>query len=85
MENTNPRKIDGLTLMAGLAAPPLSMVAKRAGEKTRRFRMVKKAPDVMFVPSVTVLALFSVKLIRNAIRKHADEVDEKRKKTSFVS
>ncbi|KAI8572415.1 hypothetical protein RHMOL_Rhmol01G0196400 [Rhododendron molle] len=57
-------KLDDATMIAGLVTPPAAMAAKRAGESVPQLRIIKSIPDVVFVPSATVLALVSVKLSR---------------------
>ena len=57
-------KLDDATMVTGLVTPPAAMAAKRAGESVPQLRMIKAIPDVIFVPSATVLALVSVKLSR---------------------
>ncbi|CAK9146191.1 unnamed protein product [Ilex paraguariensis] len=60
----NLSKLDDSTLITGLVTPPAAMAVKRAGESVPQLRMIKAIPDVLFVPSATVLALVSVKLSR---------------------
>ncbi|MFS8026765.1 hypothetical protein Hanom_Chr16g01490561 [Helianthus anomalus] len=55
-------KFDDSALIAGLVTPPAAMAAKRAGETLPQLKMIKVIPDVIFVPSATVLALISAKL-----------------------
>ncbi|VFQ75800.1 unnamed protein product [Cuscuta campestris] len=57
-------KMDDTTLITGLVTPPAAMAAKRAGESVPQLKLIKAVPDVLFVPSATVLALVSVKLSR---------------------
>ncbi|GFS35570.1 hypothetical protein Acr_00g0040710 [Actinidia rufa] len=57
-------KLDDATMVTGLVTPPAAMAAKRAGESVPQLRMIKAIPDIIFVPSATVLALVSVKLSR---------------------
>ncbi|KAL6964950.1 hypothetical protein U1Q18_036006, partial [Sarracenia purpurea var. burkii] len=57
-------KVDDTTLITGLVTPPAAMAAKRAGESVPQLSMIKFIPDVVFVPSATVIALISVKLSR---------------------
>ena len=80
LKNTKPGEIDNITLIVGLATPPFSMVAKRAGENVTPFKMIKNVPDALFVPTVTLLMLFSVKLIRKATEKYGEEAEYKEKK-----
>lgn len=60
----NLSKLDDSTIITGLVTPPAAMVAKRAGETVPQLKLIKAIPDVVFVPSATVLALISVKLSR---------------------
>ncbi|PWA68567.1 hypothetical protein CTI12_AA307460 [Artemisia annua] len=55
-------KIDDSILITGLVTPPAAMAAKRAGESLPQLKAIKVIPDVLFVPSATVLALISAKL-----------------------
>ncbi|KAM7508841.1 hypothetical protein LguiA_019294 [Lonicera macranthoides] len=65
----NLNKLDGSTLLTGLVTPPAAMAAKRAGESLPQLSLIKSIPDVIFVPSATVLALISVKLSRRVFRR----------------
>ncbi|KAJ8765677.1 hypothetical protein K2173_014799 [Erythroxylum novogranatense] len=60
-------RIDAYTMSIGMATPPAVMAAKRAGEKLPQLNMIKFIPDVIFVPSATVLALISAKLTRRML------------------
>ncbi|KAK9051588.1 hypothetical protein SSX86_028215 [Deinandra increscens subsp. villosa] len=55
-------KFDDSTLITGLVTPPAAMAAKRAGESLPQLSIIKVIPDVIFVPSATVLALITAKL-----------------------
>ncbi|KAK1424930.1 hypothetical protein QVD17_20271 [Tagetes erecta] len=55
-------KLDSATLITGMMTPPAAIAAKRASESLPQLKMVKVIPDVIFVPSATVLALISAKL-----------------------
>lgn len=57
-------KLDDTTVITGILTPPAAMAAKKAGENVPQLKMIKAVPDVIFVPSVTVLALMSAKLSR---------------------
>ncbi|KAF5201930.1 Calcium ion-binding protein [Thalictrum thalictroides] len=64
-------KLDDYTMIAGMATPPAAMALKRVGETVPQLSMIKVIPDVIFVPSATLLALISVKLTRRInLRKH---------------
>ncbi|PON70203.1 calcium ion-binding protein [Trema orientale] len=58
-------KIDSVTMFTGIAAPPAAMAAKRAAESVPQIKMIKNVPDVLFVPGMTVAALFFVKMSRS--------------------
>lgn len=67
----NVNKMDVPTVIAGVVTPPVAMAAKRAGENVPQLKMIKAVPDVLFVPSATVLALFSVKVGTRVIKSMA--------------
>ncbi|GFQ06542.1 hypothetical protein PHJA_002798200 [Phtheirospermum japonicum] len=60
----NLSKLDDSTLVTGIVTPPAAMAAKRAGESLPQLKLIKAIPDVIFVPSATIIALVSVKLSR---------------------
>lgn len=60
----NLSQLDDSTFYTGIITPPAAMVAKRAGESVPQLKLIKSIPDVIFVPSATVLALISVKISR---------------------
>lgn len=60
----NLSKLDDSTFYTGILTPPAAMAAKRAGESVPQLKLIKSIPDVIFVPSATVLALISVKISR---------------------
>ncbi|KAI5647485.1 hypothetical protein M9H77_33490 [Catharanthus roseus] len=66
----NLSKLDDSTLITGLVMPPAAMAAKRAGESVPQLKLIKSIPDVLFVPSATVLALISVKISRKMFLGH---------------
>ena len=68
--------------MVGVAAPPFSMVVKRAGENAHRFKMIKRVPDALFVPSFTLLSVVSVKLFRKAWKGITEEEKEEEEETN---
>lgn len=70
-EKVNLSKLDDSTLITGIVTPPAAMAAKRAGESLPQLKLIKAIPDVIFVPSATVLALVSVKLSRKMLRDAA--------------
>lgn len=67
MKRVNISKLDDFTLITGLVTPPAAMAAKRAGESVPQLKLIKALPDVIFVPSITVLALVSAKLSQKMI------------------
>ncbi|GAB4844291.1 hypothetical protein Ancab_037654 [Ancistrocladus abbreviatus] len=67
--NVGLSKLDDSTLITGLVTPPAAMVVKKAGENVPQLTIIKSIPDVVFVPSATVLALISVKLSRKIVQK----------------
>ncbi|KAK6162642.1 hypothetical protein DH2020_002483 [Rehmannia glutinosa] len=66
-KKVNLSKLDDSTLITGIVTPPAAMAAKRAGESVPQLKLIKAIPDVIFVPSATVLALVSVKLSRKIL------------------
>ncbi|KAL8495661.1 hypothetical protein ACS0TY_019683 [Phlomoides rotata] len=63
-KKVNLSKLDDSTLITGIVTPPAAMAAKRAGESIPQLKLIKTIPDVLFIPSATILALVSVKLSR---------------------
>ncbi|XP_028769138.1 uncharacterized protein LOC114726642 [Neltuma alba] len=61
-DKVNMRSVDKLMILTGLAAPPAAMAAKRAGESLPQLKIMKVVPDLVFVPSATLLALVGCKL-----------------------
>ncbi|KAL6499452.1 hypothetical protein OROHE_026115 [Orobanche hederae] len=57
-------RLDDSTLITGIVTPPAAMAAKRAGESLPQLKLIKTIPDVIFVPTATIVALVSVKLSR---------------------
>lgn len=57
-------KLDETSLVTGLVTPPAALAAKRAGESLPQLSIIKNIPDVIFVPTATILALISVKVSR---------------------
>lgn len=66
-KNVNLSKVDNTTIITGIVTPPVAMAAKKAGENVPQLKMIKAIPDVLFVPSATVLALMSVKISRRIL------------------
>ncbi|XP_054785308.1 uncharacterized protein LOC129291806 [Prosopis cineraria] len=62
VKNVKMKSADKLVMLAGLAAPPAAMAAKRAGESLPQLKIMKVVPDLLFVPSATLLALMGCKL-----------------------
>ena len=67
IKNVKLNKIDTTTMITGVLTPPVAMAAKRAGENVPQLKMIKAIPDVFFVPTATVVALFSVKISRRVL------------------
>ena len=67
-DKINSGKLDESTLIIGLATPPAAMAAKRAGENMPQLGFIKAIPDVIFVPSATILALVSAKLTKRMLQ-----------------
>jgi hypothetical protein len=67
-EKLNTGKLDDSTFIIGLATPPAAMAAKRAGENVPQLGFIKAIPDVIFVPSATILALVSAKLTKRMLQ-----------------
>lgn len=63
-KNVKLSRADNTTLFTGILTPPLAMAAKKAGENVPQLKLIKNVPDVLFVPSATVMALISVKVSR---------------------
>ncbi|CAN0917971.1 hypothetical protein LINGRAHAP2_LOCUS30597 [Linum grandiflorum] len=57
-------RLDDSTMVTGIVTPPAAMAAKRAGENVPQLKMIKYIPDVIFVPSATVLAIVTAKLTK---------------------
>ncbi|XP_057981633.1 uncharacterized protein LOC131166960 isoform X2 [Malania oleifera] len=55
---------DNSIVITGLVIPPAAMATKRTAENAAKLRIVKAIPDVIFVPSITMLALISVKFTK---------------------
>ncbi|OVA11896.1 hypothetical protein BVC80_747g20 [Macleaya cordata] len=73
-KNVSPSKVDNFTIMLGVATPPAAMALKRTGESLPQLKMLKLVPDVIFVPSATLITLISMKLTRRATqRRHMTE------------
>ncbi|PKI56603.1 uncharacterized protein LOC116202941 [Punica granatum] len=68
--NMSLNKLDDYTVITGIVTPPAAMAIKKAGENVPQLKIIKAVPDVLFVPSATVLALISVKLSRRIFVKN---------------
>ncbi|XXG77913.1 hypothetical protein AAC387_Pa08g1967 [Persea americana] len=64
LEKSKIRKTDKTLLFTGVAAPPVAMIGKRAAGNIPTLNFVKIVPDVLFVPSVTLLAVVGMKVVR---------------------
>ncbi|KAK7394559.1 hypothetical protein VNO78_15090 [Psophocarpus tetragonolobus] len=63
-KNTNLNKVDESMLITAIMAPPAAMVAKKTGQIVPQLAFINVIPDVVFVPSATLLALIAVKIIK---------------------
>ena len=68
-KKVKPSKLDDVTMITGITSPPAAMAAKRAGENVPQLKFIKLIPDVIFVPTVTILAIVSAKLSRRMYLK----------------
>ncbi|KAK2405854.1 hypothetical protein P8452_68265 [Trifolium repens] len=66
----NISKVDNSMMITGIVAPPAAMVAKRSGQSVPQLSALKVIPDVIFVPTATIMALIAVKVTkRMSIKK----------------
>ncbi|WVZ07818.1 hypothetical protein V8G54_021164 [Vigna mungo] len=73
-EKVNINKVDESMLITAIMAPPAAMMAKKTGQIVPQLALMNAIPDVVFVPSATILALIAVKIIRlTFIRKTASK------------
>ena len=63
-EKVNINKVDESMLITAIMAPPAAMMAKKTGQIVPQLALMNAIPDVVFVPSATLLALIAVKIIR---------------------
>ncbi|CAJ1827038.1 unnamed protein product [Sphenostylis stenocarpa] len=63
-ENVNLNKVDESMLITAIVAPSAAMMAKKTGHIVPQLALMNAIPDVVFVPSATLLALFAIKIIR---------------------
>ncbi|KAK7295300.1 hypothetical protein RJT34_18206 [Clitoria ternatea] len=63
-ENVNINKADESMLITAIVAPSAAMVAKKSGQKVPQLTFMNAIPDVLFVPSATILALIATKILR---------------------
>ncbi|CAG7886083.1 unnamed protein product [Brassica rapa] len=68
-KKVKPSKLDDVTMSTGIASPPAAMAANRAGENVPQLKFIKLIPDVIFVLTVTILAIVSAKLSRRMYLK----------------
>ncbi|XP_047171441.1 integumentary mucin A.1-like [Vigna umbellata] len=64
IEKVNINKVDESMLITAIMAPPAAMMAKKTGQIVPQLALMNAIPDVVFVPSATILALIAVKIIR---------------------
>ena len=60
-------KTDHATMITGVMTPPAAMAAKRYIENVPQLKLMKAFPDAVFVPTATVLGLFSVQISRKIL------------------
>ncbi|TKY65244.1 RanBP2-type zinc finger protein [Spatholobus suberectus] len=63
-EKVNLNKADESMFITAIVAPPAAMMAKKTGQKVPQLALLNAIPDVVFVPSATLLALIAIKIIR---------------------
>lgn len=63
-EKVNMNKVDESMLITAIVAPPAAMMAKKTGQIVPQLALMNAIPDVVFVPSATLLALTAIKIIR---------------------
>ncbi|XP_052728227.1 uncharacterized protein LOC128195198 [Vigna angularis] len=64
IEKVNINKVDESMLITAIMAPPAAMMAKKTGQIVPQLALLNAIPDVVFVPSATILALIAVKIIK---------------------
>lgn len=64
IKNVNVSKVDDSMMITGIVAPPAAMVAKKTGQSVPQLSAIKAIPDVIFVPTATILALIAVKVTK---------------------
>ncbi|MED6188594.1 hypothetical protein PIB30_087368 [Stylosanthes scabra] len=67
--NVHINKADESMIITAIVAPPAAMVVKRTGQTLPQLKLMKSVPDVVFVPSFTVVALIAVKIARMLFMK----------------
>ncbi|XP_020225888.1 uncharacterized protein LOC109807712 isoform X2 [Cajanus cajan] len=63
-EKVNINKSDESMLITAIVAPPAAMMAKKTGSIVPQLALMNAIPDVIFVPSATLLALIAIKIIK---------------------
>ncbi|KAM5554645.1 hypothetical protein ABKV19_022846 [Rosa sericea] len=69
-DNVKVLQSDTATWLTGVLAPPAAMAAKKAGESLPQLKMIKNVPDVLFVPSATVVALITVRFSKRLFMRN---------------
>ncbi|KAE9600778.1 hypothetical protein Lal_00011339 [Lupinus albus] len=69
-KNVNLSKVDQSMVITGAVAPPAAMVVKRSGQTLPHLTVMKAIPDVVFVPTATILALIVVKVSKRMLFKN---------------
>ncbi|CAK8559972.1 unnamed protein product [Lathyrus sativus] len=74
IKNVNISKVDDSMMITGIVAPPAAMVAKRSGQSLPQLSLMKSIPDVIFVPTATILALIAVKVTKRMTLKKLNPI-----------
>jgi len=74
IKNVNISKVDDSMMITGIVAPPAAMVAKRTGQSVPQLSVMKAIPDVIFVPTATILALIAVKVTKRMSLKKLNPI-----------
>ncbi|XP_057435931.1 uncharacterized protein LOC130728456 [Lotus japonicus] len=69
-KNVTLNKVDESIIVTGIVAPPAAMVAKKTGQTVPQLTFMNAIPDVVFVPSATVLALIAVRILGLMFREN---------------
>ncbi|XP_027351399.1 proteoglycan 4-like [Abrus precatorius] len=67
-ENVNINKVDESMIITAIVAPPAAMMAKKIGKIVPQLALMNVIPDVIFVPSATILAISATKILRLMVK-----------------